>query len=58
MGFQDGRRFEREGYEESDRGIDRFVREEAMAPFVALSKRKPKRKLSAWNSTLRISATT
>ena len=40
MGFQDGRKFEGEGYEESDRGIDRFVRD---------TSRKPKRKLSAWN---------
>jgi len=48
MGFADGRRFEsgdmaridREyGYEESDRGIDRFMRD---------TSRKPKRKLSAW----------
>ena len=39
MGFQDGRKFE--GYEESDIGIDRFVRD--------TSKPKPKRKLSAWN---------
>ena len=27
MGFQDGRKFEEEGYEETDRGIDRFVRD-------------------------------
>ena len=40
MGFQDGRKFEEEGYEETDRGIDRFVRD---------TSRKPKRKLSAWN---------
>ena len=33
MGFKDGRRFEREGYEESDRGIDRFVREESYGAF-------------------------
>jgi len=42
MGFQDGRKFEGEGYEESDRGIDRFVRDTSQ-------NRKPKRKLSAWN---------
>jgi len=51
MGFQDGRKFEREDFEESDRGIDRFT-SRRFPPEGArgLSTIKPrKRKLSAWN---------
>ena len=44
MGFQDGRRFEGESYEESDRGISRFVRD---------TSQKPKRKLSAWQKYIK-----
>jgi len=47
MGFRDGRRFEEEGYEESDRGIDRFVRGTRIGDVFKEPKRK--RKLSAWN---------
>ena len=54
MGFTDGRKFEREGFEESDRGIAQFTRPAKETMLRQLESgfgtiRKPKRKLSAWN---------
>ena len=46
MGFTDGQKFVRGGFEESDRGIDRFT---SSFTTTELLKPQTKRKLSAWN---------
>jgi hypothetical protein len=57
MGFQDGRRFEREDFMETDRDIDRFMGREVKSIMkgAGLTSRvvKPKRKLSAWQKYIK-----
>jgi hypothetical protein len=58
MGFQDGKKFEREGFMETDRDIDRFTRrpmvESRVGPYgIEAVPSKPKRKLSAWQKYIK-----